>query len=123
MKRFESPLSASAATTRAQLKAAGFVDYTPPTSDVQELCQKCYTDSIGKKYFITATLFHCMSHPLTGEICYPDYEFDIQLYQRGTHRPADLKFFAGWSLADVEAYAENIWNLGGWDYYETWDEA
>jgi len=108
--------------TREQLIKAGFDIFRPIEDGVAENLQKRYDDDEGKKYFITATLYHPMRHPYTGTTYYPNYSFSVQLYQKGAHEPVNLEFFDGWKVADVEEAVEKIWNTGLWEHYCLWKD-
>ena len=109
--------------TEAELEGAGFVRYRSGSVDIIGMYQKRYDDAVGKKYFINAILQRPIQHPVTGITLAFPYAFEIMLAQHGTGNPVKMDFFNGWRLADVEEYAEKIWNLGLWDYYEKWEEA
>ena len=52
----------------------------------------------------------------------PSYEYETQLYKKGSHDPIDLLFHHGWSINDVECYMQAMWNTGLFEHYETFIE-
>jgi hypothetical protein len=51
-----------------------------------------------------------------------NFEVEVQLYQKGTHEPVNLKFFCDWTLADVEDYVQRIYEVG-FEPYEVNEES
>lgn len=103
----------------------GFHKFQPTQfdSDGVEACfQKRYDDEVGKKYFITVKKWRPMTHPHTKETFGPGYEYNVQMYKKGSHDAVDILFHSSWTLKDVESYMEQIWNTGLFDYYEEFAE-
>lgn len=89
---------------------------------IEKHYQKRFDDKTGKKYFITANKWMAWKHPSTGEKIPENYEFEIQLSDKETDNPVNILLFGGWTLEAVEKRAEELWAMGCWRYYETWDE-
>lgn len=102
----------------------GFSEFRPTAFDsngVEKCFQKRYDDELGKKYFITVRKWSAMLHAYTGVESPPSYEYEVQLYKKGSHDALDLMFHSSWNLEDVEAYVEAMWGTGLFEHYETWD--
>ena len=95
-----------------ELLDRGYREYNPPLlSNAHRTCQKRFDDGDGNKlYFISVYLYTWDGSDR--------YEAHIQLYQKETHCPLDLNFFNGWSIADIEEYAEFIYNTDKFEPYE-----
>ena len=86
--------------------------------------QKRFDDERGKKYFIdineydNAEMKLRMSRPEDA----PDYsyEYEMQMYAKGTHDAVNLTFLSSWTLDRVEEFVEKLWATGEFDYYEEW---
>lgn len=103
------------------LKEKGYKEYrkTPfEHNGVEHVYQKCFCDDHGKKYFIDVKKWEDMCHPYTGDIIPGGYEYELQLYQKGTHNAINMLFFNSWELDAVETFVENMFQTGVLDYYE-----
>jgi hypothetical protein len=99
----------------------GFKQFHPTQfdSDGVETCfQKRYRDNKGTRYFITINKWKPMTHPHTGEVWGPAYEYHVQLYQKEKHSAIDILFHSEWELEDVEKYLKKLFDSGMFDYYE-----
>ena len=54
----------------------------------------------------------------TGKYVHNGFEYEAQLYQKGTHMPLNLTFHSEWTLDDVENYVEEIYMTGLFDPYD-----
>ena len=92
--------------TFEELLDRGYKEYKPsPLSNAHRACQKRVDDSNGDiLYFLSVYLYTWDDTER--------YEVHIQLYQKDTHYPLDLNFFGGWSINDVEKYADFIYYMG-----------
>ena len=107
------------------LKEAGYVQFPAIPVDSEGVeChfQKRFDDEIGKKYFITVDKYAPIIHSKTGEPFGPAYEFTMQLCDKVTDAPVNIRMFGGWELDAAEKRAEEIWHMGCWDYYERFGE-
>ena len=53
-----------------------------------------------------------------GNQAYYGFEYEVPLYQKGTHMPLNLTFHKEWTLDDVEKYVEEIYMTGLFDPYD-----
>ena len=101
----------------------GYTEYPPSSIDPQnvvKLFQKCFKDDIGKKYFITAKKWDSWRHPYTGDVIPPAYEYEIQLYAKGTENAIDILFHSSWDVESVEQHVADLFATGNYKYYERW---
>lgn len=86
----------------------GYKEFSPTRFDTANRCfQKRFRAENGDTlYFITINMYH--SRGVIPE----NFEVEVQLYQKETHEPVNLKFFCGWTLADVEEYVQRIYEVG-----------
>lgn len=111
--------------TDKEIIDAGFYVFSPSeikSANIEKCFQKRYDDEYGKKYFITINKWKAMRHLYTGILIDPSYEYETQLYKKGSHDPIDLLFHHGWSINDVECYMQAMWNTGLFEHYETFTE-
>ena len=54
----------------------------------------------------------------TEKQVYNGFEYEVQLYQKGTHFPLNLTFHKEWTLDDVENYVEEIYITGLFEPYD-----
>ena len=103
---------------------AGYHEYDPTPidhEDIDKRYQKRFDDKIGKKYFIDIIHWKPIRHPHTGEWYGGGYEFETQLYKKGTHEPINMTFFSGWDIDSVEKFISDMFDTGILDYYEEFD--
>lgn len=104
----------------------GYKKYNPTPFDnegIEARFQKRFDDEKGKRYFIDIVKWSGFTHPHTGKKFPPSYEYETQMYQKGTHNAVDFEFHSSWSLEEVEAFMEKQFETGMFDYYEEWCEA
>ena len=110
--------------TDKELIERGYKEY-PPTAihsrGIEKCFQKRFDDKDGKKYFIDVNKWSPWTHPHTNEVWGPNYEYETQLYQKGTHNAVNLTFHSSWNIEDVEKMVETIFQ-NGMEHYERWDE-
>ena len=110
--------------TREEILHRGYHSYQPTVfeSDGIVACyQKRFDDECGKRYFIHVHEWAPLQLR-NGEETGPNFEYEVYLYQRGSHHPIQLLFYAGWELLEVEAHAQALFETDMYDYYERWDE-
>lgn len=91
----------------------GYKEFT--SDNAKRVCQKCVEDSAGNVlYFLTIYLYD-----IDG--C-DHYETHIQFYQNNTHNPLDLNFYGGWTIYDVERYADILYHSGVIPCFEPYEE-
>ena len=98
-----------------ELISKGYKEFPPPpiTYSVRA-CQKRIKDSDGNTlYFLSVYQFNYDG--------INRYEVHIQLYQKGTHNPLELNFFNGWTIENVENYANLIYYMGVKEYFEPYE--
>ena len=88
---------------------------------IEKAFQKRFDDEAGKKYFIDVNKWAPMTHPHTGEIYGPAYEYEVQLYEKGTHNAVNITFHSTWDLDAVESTVEMIFR-NCMEHYERGDE-
>lgn len=95
----------------------GYKEFTPSSyRQAKRACQKRINNSNGDiLYFITVYLFHYEYDKQDR------YEAHIQLYQKDTHNPLDLNFFGGWTIENVEKYADFIYYMGVNEQFEPYE--
>lgn len=83
-------------------------------------------DKNGKKYFIDV---HKISNEWMPESQKRQerykpfyYEYSCQLYKKNTHAAVNMEFFSDWTIEQVEDFVEKLFQSGGLDYYEKWNE-
>lgn len=99
----------------------GYKEFEPTrfhSAGIRRCFQKRFDDDTGKRYFIDVHEWE----PFSGCENVVPYEYEIQLYQKGTHNPINLLFFAGWDLDSVEEHVKNMFESGMYDYYERWED-
>ena len=110
--------------THEELIERGYMEYRKSPFDhdgVEHVYQKCFSDERGKRYFLNVHKWADMTHPHTKETIPGGYEFETQLYQKGTHEPINLLFLSSWKLEDAEAFVERLFANDMLDYYENSD--
>lgn len=111
--------------TDEDFESRGYRKWKPSPIDpegVQYLYQKRFDDEQdGIKYFITAKRWYLPLHNPQNDI-FDGYEFEIQLYQSGTHNAIDLSFHKDWTIDDVEEYTDKIYRSCPFEPYERWVE-
>lgn len=80
--------------------------------------QKLFSDEIGKKYYITIKLYENWWGAGKGEKYL--YEYECQLYKKGTNAPFNITFFDNWKLDEAENYVESLFSTGELEYEERW---
>lgn len=78
--------------------------------------QKRFDDDIGIKYFINVNEWD-IGFPNSDGIM-NGYEYEVQLYRKGTHDAIDLTFHSEWDIDEVEKYVDELFSNGKFDYYE-----
>ena len=98
-----------------ELLDKGYKEFPPTRFDTADRCfQKRFRAENGDTlYFININMYYSW-----GTIP-ENFEVEVQLYQKGTHEPVNLKFFCGWTLADVEDYIQKIYEVGFEPYEES----
>ena len=97
----------------------GYKRYPPSDIDcdaVKYFYQKRIDGTAAQKYFITAKKWEMCDN--TGKQVYNGFEYEVQLYQKGTHLPLNLTFHKEWTLDDVENYVEEIYMTGLFEPYD-----
>lgn len=97
----------------------GYCPFKPSPLDsdrIMEKFQRCIRDDIGRKYSITIDKWQPFTHPYTGETYPPGYEYNSYFTFNGY--PVLMKFYAGWDIDEAEEKIEELWQKGGFDYYE-----
>lgn len=105
-----------------QLIEKGYKHFKPGPLDhegITDMYQKRFDDKVGKKYFITIHKWRAWTHPYTGEVYRPTYEFNVQFSYCG--KPINMTAFSGWELEEAEQKYEEIWQKCNFDYYEIFD--
>ena len=102
-------------------KGGFFSGFSGRTSDidcdaVKYFYQKRFDGTAAQKYFITAKKWEMCDN--TGKQVYNGFEYEVQLYQKGTHLPLNLTFHKEWTLDDVENYVEEIYITGLFEPYD-----
>lgn len=103
---------------------AGYKEYPKTCFDhpsVLRCFQKRFDDDVGKRYFIDIKKWEGCIHPHTGKSVDAEYEYDTQMYKKGSHDAVDILFHSSWKLEDVEDYLKKLFNTGLFDYYEKWE--
>lgn len=100
-----------------ELLEKGYKIYPPTVIDspnMQRLFQKRVKDCNGDTlYFIDIKEYGGTE---------TRYEYEIYLYQNRTHKPLKLLFYNGWSLDDVEMYANLIYtDMGDRTLFEPYE--
>lgn len=106
------------------LTEKGYMEFSVPNfypEHIVRYFQKRFDDKIGKKYFINVHKWFNKSLDKNKEI-QSIYEFEVVLSKIDTDLPVKMLFYAGWNIADVEDYAEKLFQTGLFSYYEEWDE-
>lgn len=101
----------------------GYVEYRKSpfeSENVEKVYQKCFWDNHGRKYFLDVKKWEDFKHPHTGKKFPGGYEFETQLYEKGSHNPVNLLFLSGWSLDAVEAFVAKMFDADLLDYYENY---
>lgn len=102
------------------IEKADYKIYEPSKLDgdcVTCLYQKRFTDEVGIKYFITINKWDYSRYKIDEPI---RYESHIQYYYTKDRKALDVTFHWDWELAEVEEFAEKIWNDNNFEYYERW---
>jgi hypothetical protein len=110
--------------------ARGYKEYKPTafhSEGIIKCFQKRFDDDKGKKYFIDINKWSwddiaSVAHKM--DPCYKSYtyEFETQLYKKGTHDAVDMIFHNSWKIEQVEEFVEIMFQMGMLDYYEKWEE-
>ncbi len=98
-----------------ELLDKGYKEFPPTRFDTADRrFQKRFRAENGDTlYFINVNMYYSWS------TIPENFEVEVQLYQRGTHEPVNLKFFCGWTLTDVEEYVQKIYEVGFEPYEES----
>ena len=80
----------------AKLEKKGYREYRPTQfdKDVEKCWQKRFDDDTGKKYFIDAKMYPSWTHPHTGEITPPGFEYEVYFTCGEDERPVRMLFYA-----------------------------
>ena len=108
-------------TTEKELLERGYTRCRPSPVDgdcVTDLYQKRFSDENGIKYYINVKRWDLNLRSGAPRVFPPTLEYEMQLYQAGTHYAVNIVFFNNWALADVEEYAEWMFSSGRFDYYD-----
>lgn len=99
-----------------ELLDKGYKEFRPTMLNAvtETAYQKCFRNENGDALYFINVYMYC--HYIIQEI---NFEIEVQLYQKGTHEPVNLRFFCGWTLADVEEYIQRIYEVG----FEPYDES
>ena len=111
--------------TDEMLLKLGFDEFSPSAfvpSGVEKCFQKCYSDSVGKKYFITIYKWKAFIESQRDVTDDDLYEYNTNLYKKDGHETVSLLFHNSWMLEDVEHYIEALWDTGLFDYYEEFEK-
>ena len=84
--------------------------------------QKCFQDAKGKKYFIDVLKYDHSFIPVNRRTeSYEPYGYEYELHFDFERYNGHIKMtlFAGWTIDDVEKYAEEYFEKMNPDYYET----
>lgn len=95
---------------------AGYKEYEPSIIDsdmVSKCFQKCFSDDVGKKYYISIKKWDWSDTRVDIGV---KYEFEVQLYM--DDKPINFTLFNGWNVEEVEDYMDRIWSADKYDYYE-----
>lgn len=98
-----------------ELLNRGYKEFSPSIIfHSNRACQKKIEDDKGNiLYFITVYMYD-----LNGK---ENYETHIQFYQAGTHNALDLNFLNGWSIDDIEEYANFIYVIDAQKKFEPYE--
>lgn len=104
---------------KAYLEEKGFCQYDEPLfkDRTAGTFQKKYTDEIGKRYFLNATVFDFSKFHIPENFT---VEYSTQLYQKKTRRAFDVTFI-DWELEDAEKQIDKMFELEIIEHYERWD--
>ena len=109
--------------TDEKILQAGYKEYDPPSIHreyVTKFFQKCFSDGVGKKYYIDIKRWDFPPHPYTGEPTPTFYEFEVQ-FNTEDDRVMDLTLFSrGWTIENAEEFVEEMWQKMNLRYYEKW---
>lgn len=109
--------------TDERIRQAGYTEYTPSSIDnecITKFFQKCFSDDVGKKYYIDIKRWDFPPHPYTGESIPTSYEFEVQ-FNTEDDRVMDLTLFShGWTIENAEEFVEEMWQKMHLAYYERW---
>ena len=109
--------------TDEKILQAGYVEYTPPPINneyVTKFFQKCFSDDMGKKYYIDIKRWDFPPHPYTSDPIPTSYEFEVQ-FNTEDDRVMDLTLFSrGWTIENAEEFVEEMWQKMNLRYYEKW---
>lgn len=91
-----------------ELLDKGYKEFPPTRFDTADRCfqKKVVAENGDTLYFINVNMYYSW-----GAIP-ENFEVEVQLCQKGTHEPVNLKFFCGWTLTDVEDYIQQIYEVG-----------
>lgn len=97
-----------------ELLDKGYKEFSPTKFDTaNRRFQKRFMSENGDTlYFINVDMYYSW-----GTIP-ENFEVGVQLYQKGTHEPVNLKFFCSWTLDDVEDWVQKIYEVGFEPYEE-----
>ena len=119
----------SGTMTDQDLLDRGFKQF-PPTypidpAGVKNKYQKCYSDEIGKRYFITVSEWEPIFDRRTGKTWPINYEYDVYFQKddgKGSTKAIKILLYAGWDVDEVEEYVQRLFETGLFDYYEKWED-
>ena len=100
---------------------AGYYEYDPSNladAGVIKCFQKLFKDENGKKYFIDIKKWKGYTHPHTGEEFPESYEFFMQLNYGKNDCPINFELFNGWTIYEVEEFAEKLFKTNMFKYYD-----
>ena len=94
---------------------------TDPES-VIALFQKRFDDDQGIKYFVDIHEYSFENFPEVPPQVQDNYRFEGELSftLKSNGKPVDIKCFIGWTLDEIEQYAEDLWKSGMYEFYEEW---
>ena len=109
--------------TDEKIRQAGYTEYAPPLIDsecVTKFFQKCFSDDVGKKYYIDIKRWDFPPHPYTNEQIPTSYEFEVQ-FNTQDDKVFNLTLFShGWTIENAEEFVEDMWQKMNLKYYERW---
>jgi hypothetical protein len=119
----------SGTMTDQDLLDRGFKQF-PPTypidpTGVKNKYQKCYSDEIGRRYFITVSEWEPIFDRRTGKTWPINYEYHVYFQKddgKGSTKAIKILLYAGWDIDEVEDYVQKLFETGLFEYYEKWED-
>lgn len=99
----------------------GFKEYNKTQFDssaVDHCYQKCYSDSLGKRYFIDVK-HYALIHPYT-EADLSGYEVSGQFYLKDSHNAVNMNFLDS-DVNEVEEFIDKLFDEELLEHYELWE--